>query len=98
MRHGLRANTKMRTVTIKGSVRFTLLTIRLKNGKNGKRYGHGSGDKFGLTIVLNLIKKFQKKFFNFISIENKITFFEFFLLNLVFVGVNLSNNNFEISK
>ena len=47
-----------------GSVRFALLTVRLKNGtvtvalavKNGKRYGtvqygHGSGDKFGRTFV-----------------------------------------------
>ena len=65
MRYGSRSNTKNRTVTIKGSVRYTLLTVRLKNGtetdaiavknvtvkNNGKRYGHGSGDKFGRTFV-----------------------------------------------
>ena len=58
MRYGSRSNTN-------GSVRFALLTVRLKNGtvtvaiavkngtvkKNGKRYGHGSGDKFGPPIV-----------------------------------------------
>ena len=31
MRYGSRSNTKNRKVTIKGSVRFTLLTVRLKN-------------------------------------------------------------------
>ena len=30
--HGSRSNTKNRTVTIKGSVHFTLLTVRTKNG------------------------------------------------------------------
>ena len=32
VRHGSRSNTKNRTVTIKGSVRFALLIVRLKNG------------------------------------------------------------------
>ena len=32
MRYGSRSNTKKRTVKIKGSVRFALLTVRLKNG------------------------------------------------------------------
>ena len=68
MRYGSGSNTNKRTVKIKGSVRFTLPTVKLKNGtvtvaiavKNGmvkkskKRYGHGSGDKFGLTIVMYL--------------------------------------------
>ena len=32
VRYGSRSNTKMRTVTINGSVRFALLTVGLKNG------------------------------------------------------------------
>ena len=60
MRYGSRSKTKKRTVKIKGSVSFALLTVRLKNGtvkktENGtdtERYGHGSGDKFGPPIVL----------------------------------------------
>ena len=32
MRYGSRSNTKMQTVKTNGSVRFALLTVRLKNG------------------------------------------------------------------
>ena len=70
MRDCSRSKTKNVTVKINGSVRFALLTVRLKNGtvtvalavKNGTvkkteigavRYGHGSGDKFGRTIVFD---------------------------------------------
>ena len=56
VRYGSRSYTKKRTVKIKGSVGFALLTVTLKNGtvtvalaikngmvkKNGKRYGHGT--------------------------------------------------------
>ena len=56
VRYGSRSNTKMQTVKTNGSVRFALLTVRLKNGtvtvaiavkngtvkKNGKQYGHGT--------------------------------------------------------
>jgi hypothetical protein len=38
VRYGSRSNTKMRTVKIKGSVRFALLTVILKNG-NGRDRG-----------------------------------------------------------
>ena len=56
VRCGSRSKTKKLTVEMNGSVRFALLTVRLKNGtvtvalavkkrygkKNGKRYGHGT--------------------------------------------------------
>ncbi len=61
VRYGSRSNTKTRTVTINGSVRFALLTVSLKNGtvtvavavkngtvkKNGKRYGKQNGKRYG---------------------------------------------------
>ena len=67
MQFGSRSNTKKRTVKIIGSVRFTLLTVRLKNGtvtvalavkkRKTVRYGHGA--KFGPPTVFKII--FVKK-------------------------------------
>ena len=44
VRYGSRSNTKMQTVKTNGSVRFALLTVRLKNGTDTirTRYGHGT--------------------------------------------------------
>ena len=77
VRYGSRSITKKRAVKTKGSVRFTpLLTVRIKNGtltgaiavknvtvkKNGKRYGQGSGDKSGRTIVFEMYIMFATQF------------------------------------
>ena len=76
-RYGSRSNTKMRTVKINGSLRFTLLTVRPKNGTVTVRYGTDTGavmnwDLYSIWILIGWIFFFHFEKFNLILKKKNI--------------------------